>query len=291
MYKSINQWSFAGGMDAKACLLAAKAAGFAGINVELTRVLVFVRCGLLVGVAAFLKIAKDTSFDPATSGRNFELYAIAAVVIWQHPLTAESLAARKIAEDIVRAQLDCAAALGVGAILVVPGTVGRGFWGGSECTAYADAYARAQEALVRLAPEAQARGVVIGVENVWNNFLLSPLEMARFLDEIDSPFVRAYFDIGNVVRTGEPADWIRTLGSRIARVHVKDFKRSVDTIAGFCDLLAGDVDFPAALAALRAAGYDGALTAEMNPYPGYPTAMAEQTSRAMDILLAAAGEG
>ena len=59
--------------------------------------------------------------------------------------------------------------------------------------------------------------MVIGVENVWNNFLLSPLEMARFLDEIDSPFVRAYFDIGNVVRTGEPADWIRTLGSRIAR--------------------------------------------------------------------------
>ena len=115
--------------------------------------------------------------------------------------------------------------------------------------------------------------------------------MARFLDEIDSPFVRAYFDIGNVVRTGEPADWIRTLGRRIARVHVKDFKRSVDTIAGFCDLLAGDVDFPAALAALRAAGYDGALTAEMNPYPGYPTAMAEQTSRAMDILLAATGEG
>lgn len=219
------------------------------------------------------------------------LPSLASGLYWQHPLTAESPAARKIAEDIVRAQLDCAAALGVGAILVVPGTVGRGFWGGSECTAYADAYARAQEALVRLAPEAQARGVVIGVENVWNNFLLSPLEMARFLDEIGSPFVRAYFDIGNVVRTGEPADWIRTLGSRIARVHVKDFKRSVDTIAGFCDLLAGDVDFPAALAALRTAGYDDALTAEMNPYPGYPTAMAEQTSRAMDILLAAAGEG
>lgn len=282
MYKSINQWSFAGGMDAKACLLAAKAAGFAGFEPA------FDAEGPLSPKAGDSGARELLALADSEGVR---LPSLASGLYWQHPLTAESLAARKIAEDIVRAQLDCAAALGVGAILVVPGTVGRGFWGGSECTAYADAYARAQEALVRLAPEAQARGVVIGVENVWNNFLLSPLEMARFLDEIDSPFVRAYFDIGNVVRTGEPADWIRTLGSRIARVHVKDFKRSVDTIAGFCDLLAGDVDFPAALAALRAAGYDGALTAEINPYPGYPTAMAEQTSRAMDILLAAAGEG
>ncbi len=282
MYKSINQWSFAGGMDAKACLLAAKAAGFAGFEPA------FDAEGPLSPKAGD---SGARELRALADSEGVRLPSLASGLYWQHPLTAESPAARKIAEDIVRAQLDCAAALGVGAILVVPGTVGRGFWGGSECTAYADAYARAQEALVRLAPEAQARGVVIGVENVWNNFLLSPLEMARFLDEIDSPFVRAYFDIGNVVRTGEPADWIRTLGSRIARVHVKDFKRSVDTIAGFCDLLAGDVDFPAALAALRAAGYDGALTAEMNPYPGYPTAMAEQTSRAMDILLAAAGEG
>ena len=277
MYKSINQWSFAGGMDAKACLLAAKAAGFAGFEPA------FDAEGPLSPKAGD---SGARELRALADSEGVRLPSLASGLYWQHPLTAESPAARKIAEDIVRAQLDCAAALGVGAILVVPGTVGRGFWGGSECTAYADAYARAQEALVRLAPEAQARGVVIGVENVWNNFLLSPLEMARFLDEIDSPFVRAYF-----VRTGEPADWIRTLGSRIARVHVKDFKRSVDTIAGFCDLLAGDVDFPAALAALRAAGYDGALTAEMNPYPGYPTAMAEQTSRAMDILLAAAGEG
>ena len=269
-------------MDAKACLLAAKAAGFAGFEPA------FDAEGPLSPKAGD---SGARELRALADSEGVRLPSLASGLYWQHPLTAESPAARKIAEDIVRAQLDCAAALGVGAILVVPGTVGRGFWGGSECTAYADAYARAQEALVRLAPEAQARGVVIGVENVWNNFLLSPLEMARFLDEIDSPFVRAYFDIGNVVRTGEPADWIRTLGSRIARVHVKDFKRSVDTIAGFCDLLAGDVDFPAALAALRAAGYDGALTAEMNPYPGDPTAMAEQTSRAMDILLAAAGEG
>lgn len=179
----------------------------------------------------------------------------------------------------------------MGAILVVPGTVGRGFWGGSECTAYADAYARAQEALVRLAPEAQARGVVIGVENVWNNFLLSPLEMARFLDEIDSPFVRAYFDIGNVVRTGEPrtgsAPW--AAASRACTSRTSSAAWTPSQASATC--WPATWTSPRRSPALRAAGYDDALTAEMNPYPGYPTAMAEQTSRAMDILLAAAGEG
>ena len=150
-------------------------------------------------------------------------------------------------------------------------------------------YARAQEALVRLAPEAQARGVVIGVENVWNNFLLSPLEMARFLDEIDSPFVRAYFDIGNVVRTGEPADWIRTLGRRIARVHVKDFKRNGHLNSGgaFVDLGEGDVNWKDVIHALRHAGFKGYLTGEVfkpeseSDYLQYY----QSVSQAMDALL------
>ncbi|MGI5885684.1 MAG: sugar phosphate isomerase/epimerase family protein [Candidatus Spyradocola sp.] len=277
MYKSINQWSFPASMPTADCLLAAKRAGFAGFEPA------FADEGPLAPGAG---TAGARELRALADAEGMLLPSLASGLYWQHPLTAADPAARRAAEDIVRAQLDCAAALGVGAILVVPGTVGRGFWGGSECTAYADAYARAQEALVRLAPEAEACGVDIGVENVWNNFLLSPLEMARFLDEIGSPRVRAYFDVGNVVRTGEPADWIRTLGARITRVHVKDFRRSVDTIAGFCDLLSGDVDFAQVLAALREVGYDGALTAEMNPYAGYPTAMAEQTSRALDYILA-----
>ena len=157
MYKSINQWSFAGGMDAKACLLAAKAAGFAGFEPA------FDAEGPLSPKAGD---SGARELRALADSEGVRLPSLASGLYWQHPLTAESPAARKIAVDIVRAQLDCAAALGVGAILVVPGTVGRGFWGGSECTAYADAYARAQEALVRLAPEAQARGVVIGVENV-----------------------------------------------------------------------------------------------------------------------------
>ena len=130
MYKSINQWSFAGGMDAKACLLAAKAAGFAGFEPA------FDAEGPLSPKAGD---SGARELRALADSEGVRLPSLASGLYWQHPLTAESPAARKIAEDIVRAQLDCAAALGVGAILVVPGTVGRGFWGGSECTAYADA--------------------------------------------------------------------------------------------------------------------------------------------------------
>ena len=113
-----------------------------------------------------------------------------------------------------------------------------------------------------LAPFAEELGVTLGVENVWNKFLLSPLEMRDFLDKIGSPRVKSYFDVGNVVATGYPEQWIRILGERIARVHFKDFQRDVATLDGFCDLLEGDADYAAVMRELRAVGYDGPVAAE-----------------------------
>src|SRR5659263_668632 len=84
----------------------------------------------------------------------------------------------------------------------------------------------------------------IGLENVWNKFLLSPIEMRDFIDKIDSSYVGAYLDVGNVINTGYPEQWIRILGKRIKKVHFKDFRKSVGTLSGFVDLLAGDVDYP-----------------------------------------------
>lgn len=120
---------------------------------------------------------------------------------------------------------------------------------------------------------------------MWNNFLISPLEMARFIDEVGSERVGAYFDIGNVILFGESEHWIEALGKRIVRLHVKDFKRSVGTLAGFCDLMAGDVNFPAVMEACKKIGYDGPITAEMGIYANYPMALVHQTSRALDIIL------
>jgi hexulose-6-phosphate isomerase len=105
--------------------------------------------------------------------------------------------------------------------------------------------------------------VVIGIEEVWNKFLLSPLEMARYVDEFNSPWIRAYFDVGNVAFYGYPHDWIRTLGKRIVKLHFKDFafrKR----MAEFTPLLEGDIDFKAVHQALLDIGYRGSATVELS---------------------------
>ena len=276
MFKSVNQWSFPGSYTADQCLLAAQKAGFAGFEPS------FNEEGEL-SLQGFAQDAKALRALAASEG--MILPSLASGLYWSYPLTASDPAVREKAQDIVRRQLDCAVELGVGAILVVPGAVGRGFWGGSDNVSYADAYARALEGVRAVAPYAEQAGVTIALENVWNNFLLSPLEFARFVDEAGSPAVAAYFDIGNVIRTGEAEHWIEVLGQRISRVHIKDYKRSVGTLDGFCDLLAGDVNFPAAVKALREAGYDNAVTAEMNIASQDMLAVVERTSRAMDLIL------
>jgi hexulose-6-phosphate isomerase len=185
---------------------------------------------------------------------------------WKYPLTSESEETRRKGQEMIRGQLRVAKALGMDAILVVPGIVNGD-------TSYDDAYSRALKALQELAPDAEALGVHIGVENVWNKFLLSPLEFARFVDEVGSPFVGAYFDVGNVLVYGFPEQWIRILGKRIVRIHVKDFKTSVGNITGFCHPLLGDVAWTKVAAALREIGYDGYITAEVDT-PNVESALA-----------------
>ena len=117
-------------------------------------------------------------------------------------------------------------------------------------------YENAQKSVAALAQAAMSEGVRIGIEPVWSKFLLSPLELRSFIDSVESPYVGAYFDTGNVMIWGYPEQWIRILGKRIFKCHFKDFRRSVGTFGGFVDLLAGDVDFPQVMAAFREIGYD-----------------------------------
>ena len=146
-------------------------------------------------------------------------------------------------------------------------------------------YERALEAIKRLAPYAEKRKVIIGLENVWNKFLLSPNEMRDFIDEIDYPYVGAYFDVGNVILNGYPEQWISILGNRISKVHFKDYRRSVGTLDGFVDILSGDVDYPAVMKALEDIGYDDWVTAEVFPQGKYSESILDVTSKAMDIIL------
>ena len=274
MYASVNQWSFGGGMTPPECLRAAKELGFSGFEPA------FGETGVL-SAEGFAADAKALREEAAALG--IAIPSLASGVYWQHPYSHADAAERQRAIGLTRAQIDCAVELGAKSVLVVPATVGKGFFGTG--VGYADAYSRAQDALAAVAEHAKQAGVVIGVENVWNNFLLSPLEAARFLDEIGSPYVKMYFDVGNIVPYGEGADWIRILGARICAIHVKDFRRAVGTIDGFVPLLEGDVDWPAVLDALRGVGFDGALTAEVGTVPAEPLFGARQAAAALETIL------
>jgi hexulose-6-phosphate isomerase len=182
----------------------------------------------------------------------------------------------------MKKQLESAAVLGADTILVVPGAVGVDFIKNSEVVSYDKAYDYALEAFNELKCEAEKLKVSIGIENVWNKFLLSPLEMRDFIDKIHSEFVGSYFDVGNVINNGYPEQWIRILGNRIKKVHIKDFRRSVGNISGFVDLLSGDVNFHEVVKSLNDIGYSGYVTAEMDS--NYENQIVYATSSAMNVI-------
>ena len=172
-----------------------------------------------------------------------EISSLASGESWLCSPTANDAKVRQTIIDFTKKALQVAKWLGTDAYLFVPGAVDVFFLPEAEVIPYDICYERAKEAVEELVPIAEETGVVVCIENVWNRFLLSPLETRDFIDSFGSEMVGAYFDVGNILLTGYPEQWIRILGSRIKRVHIKDFKKSVGTADGFVDLLEGDVDF------------------------------------------------
>ena len=275
MKKGINIWSFSGGMKMTDCMVLAKKAGYDGIELSLDE----------EGEVSLVSSEKDLLALKRTAEEvGIEVPSIASGLYWTYPATSPDPAIRKKSGDIVKKQLEVAAVFGADSILVVPGAV-TGPSAGGEAVPYDVAYDRALEAFTGLKGEAAANQVNIGLENVWNKFLLSPLEMRNLIDQIDSPWIGSYFDIGNVLQFGYPEQWVRILGNRIKKVHIKDFRQSVGTLGGFVDLLAGDVNFPEVMKAFREIGYDDYITAEMSPYKNYTDQILYNTSGAMDRIL------
>jgi L-ribulose-5-phosphate 3-epimerase len=160
----------------------------------------------------------------------------------------------------------------------------------SPVISYEVAWERALTIYRALGPVAERHGVTLCVENVWNRFLLSPLEMRGFVDAVASPAVRVYFDVGNVVVSGFPEQWLRILGQRIGRIHLKDFRTSVGTLNGFVMLLEGDVHWAEVMTAVREIDYNGYLTAEYGPYRHGPETLLAHLSTSMDRIIALVGE-
>jgi L-ribulose-5-phosphate 3-epimerase len=150
--------------------------------------------------------------------------------------------------------LRCAKAVGADAVLLVPAVV-------NDEVGYGEAWERSQKNVRKLLPLARELQVTIAVENVWNKFLLSPLEFAKYVDQFDDPRLKAYIDVGNMIQFGFAQDWLRTVGKRIVRIHLKDFKRKENRFTP--NLLEGDVNWPQVRRALDEIGYHGFLTPEL----------------------------
>ena len=177
---------------------------------------------------------------------------------WRYPLSSSN--ADEVNRSItgMETSLKNAKLWGADAVLLVPAVV-------DAKTSYRDAYTRSQKVIrERLLPMAQDLKVIIAIEEVWNKFLLSPLEFARYVDEFESPWLQAYFDVGNVVFYGYPQDWIRTLGKRIVKVHVKDFQLERGKGQFFWrNIGEGDIDWPEVRRALNEIKYSGYITTEI----------------------------
>lgn len=163
--------------------------------------------------------------------------------------------------DDINVCIDQAKAIGATSVLIVAGKV-------DENMPYARNYAETQEHMKRAAEHAAQQEIHLLVENVWNNFLLSPLEMARYIDEIDNPWVGAYFDVGNVHRYGWPEHWVPVLGKRIVKLDIKEYsiKKMNDegTWKGFnVEIGDGTIDWAAVRRELALLDFQGWATAEV----------------------------
>jgi L-ribulose-5-phosphate 3-epimerase len=201
---------------------------------------------------------------------------------WKNPLSDADPAVRQAGLDGLLQALRDAKAYGASSVLLVPGVVNKK-------TSPDDAWKRSQTEIRKALPVARDLGVKIAIENVWNQFILTPLEAARYVDELESPSVGWHFDVGNSVTYGFPEQWIRILNKRIVKLHIKEYSRAIrdkqGPSAGFkVAFMAGDDDWPAVMAAIDEVGYTGWGIAEQ---PGGDTLEGLKTLTAgMDQILA-----
>jgi L-ribulose-5-phosphate 3-epimerase len=180
---------------------------------------------------------------------------------WKYLLSDPDPKIRELGVEALKVTLEDASVYGADTILLVPGKV-------TDTVSYDQCWNRCIEEIRKVIPLAEKLKVKIALENVWNNFLISPMEAASYVDLFKSPYVGFYFDCGNIMVYGWPEQWIKILGNRLAKVHIKDFSRKIADKqgkgAGFgVKLLEGDVDWHAVMQSLDDIGYQGWTTVEM----------------------------
>jgi len=238
--KGIMWGSIATGTTVMEKFLAAKAAGFNGVE-----------------VMSHMDRAEVIKARDATG---LEIPSVCGALHWKFLLSDPDASIREQGVAALKLSVEDAAAYGADTVLLVPGRV-------SETVSYDDCWTRTVEEIKKVLPVAINMKVKIAIENVWNNFLISPMEAASYVDQFRSPYVGWYFDCGNILAYGWPEQWIKILNKRVAKVHIKEYSRKIaDTqgkSAGFkVKLQEGDVNWQKVMQSLDAIGFSGYTTIE-----------------------------
>ena len=196
--------------------------------------------------------AEAERIHDAAQQSGLRIHSVMNQTHWRHPLSSPDPADVEACVEGVRASLRQAELYGADAVLLVPAVV-------RSDTTYEQAWERSQREIRKLIPLAEKHDVMIAIEDVWNKFLLTARDFRQYIDEFNHPLIRAYFDVGNIVHFAVPEHWIYELGSRIVKVHLKDYSRR----DGFVNLGDGDVDWPAVREAFAAVGYNAEATVEL----------------------------
>jgi L-ribulose-5-phosphate 3-epimerase len=217
---------------------------------------------------------KAEEIKTAAEAAGLRIHSVMNQAHWEFPLSSADPAVVAKSIQGLETSIRNAHFWGADTVLLVPAVV-------TPQVSYHDAWVRSQQQIRKVLPLAEQLKVVIAIEEVWNKFLLSPLEFARYVDEFKSPWIKAYFDVGNIVFYGYPQDWIRTLGKRIAKLHLKDF-RFANEKTEWKNLRDGSIDWHAVYAALKEIGYNGTATCELE---GGDEAYLKDVSHRVDLIL------
>ena len=251
MIKSINSWSFRDANDLKGNVALAKKAGFEAIELALNE-----DAGLITWKSTEAQVGEARKI---VEDAGLQIASLAIGTGWKYPLSSPDPKVVHSGADSIRKGLDAAHWLGTDGVLVVPGVT-------TPDVPYDVVYRKTKDELAKLVPYAEQAKVAICVENVWNKFHLSPLELRDYVDGFKSPWLAVYLDVGNMLLYGYPEQWIRILGKRIKKVHFKDFRTSVATGGGFVGLLEGDVNWPEVMKAFKEVSYTGPASVEIGCY-------------------------
>lgn len=296
MKKGIHYWALPTDMTLAEKFRFAKECGFDGVEP------VILKDGELCESCSTSQLKE---IRKVADNEGIEIPSVTNSLSWACSFTSDRPSIREKTLDVVKREIEIGYELGLEAVLTLPGFVSWPFsvndlhpatdtsddcyHPAMENIRYDRAYERALEGYSKVEPFARSAGIKICIENTWGHFLISPIEMKSFIDTLNSPFIRSYFDIGNVNPFGIPEHWIEILENRIERVHIKDFIKSSLSLDGFVELFKGNLDFEKPIKALKGIGYNGWITAELNVDVKDQKRVAKQASEDLDKIISFGG--